>query len=332
MIFQNAFNKDYDPALWEWKFDNNPFQPSGAPVIYVAEKSGEIAGAAALLPVPFQVNQQRLPFYWGTDLMVHPRFQGLGIAQAMYKHLSKKHEIIMSIGASEAALQLLLKKTSWFKMSGFKRLTCYLDPMPFLKNKIPIMGSMLCPLSKWLLKPFLAHPPGQDQLVSLREIKKIGPEFDQLWEEVAPYYPISVCRTRQYLQWRYQAEPDKKYTFYGLLKNKKLLGYFVLEFDRPLTKNGFSEGMLMELVANPGDNKTIAILVQGALRAAKDRGCHLVRCITTSGRETPYRRENFFDLPQWDIRFFGSADFNKISKKLINNPELWLITFGDSCF
>ena len=83
-IFRAAFKKDKDPAIWKWQFEENPFQPPERPLIYVVVSGGEIAGSASLLPVPFQIEQQRIPFAWGIDLMVHPRFQGRGIAKEIY--------------------------------------------------------------------------------------------------------------------------------------------------------------------------------------------------------------------------------------------------------
>jgi len=332
-IFRTVFNKEYDPAVWKWKFEQNPFQPPGHPFIYVVEKGGEIAGAVSLLPVPFQIEQQRLPFYWGTDLMAHPRFQGLGIGKTLYRYLSEKHEIVMSIGATEAAFKLLVKKTAWFKMSGFKRLSCYLDPAPYLRKRIPLAGRIPGVLSRLLLRPVLAKPRhGAHATDSLRKITEIGPEFDRLWDEVEPYFPVSVCRTRQYLQWRYQSEPHKNYVCHGLFQKKKLLGFFVLEFGRPVTKNGFSEGLLMELVANPTDDETISLLIQGAVDIAFDKGCHLVRCVSASGNEILFRRQRFYNFPQWDIRFFGTVNLNKISVEKMKDPDLWMLAFGDCCF
>jgi len=83
-IFRAAFKKDNDPAIWKWRFEENPFQPPERPLIYVVVSGGEIAGSASLLHVPFEIEQQQIPFAWGIDLMVHPRFQGRGIAKEIY--------------------------------------------------------------------------------------------------------------------------------------------------------------------------------------------------------------------------------------------------------
>ncbi len=329
-IFRAAFGKEYDPAVWNWKFEKNPFQPPGHPLIYVVVKGGEVVGSAALVSVPFQIEQERIPFAWGTDLMVHPRFQGRGIAKEVYQYLSEKHEIVMSIGANEGAYHVLVKKTSWFKMAGFKRMSCYLDLTPYLHNRLPVAGEAFGFLSRL----FLGHSPlkfiNRAKTGAIREVIEIGSEFDQFWKKLEPCFPISVCRTSQYLKWRYQSQPSHDYSLRALYQDGELSGFFILQFGRKPTKEGFSEAMVTELLADPKDNETITTLIQGVIDLSARKGCHVVRCYSAPIIETYFQREGFYDLPRRDIRFFGSISSDRTAIKKTKVPSLWMLSYGDA--
>ncbi|MCG7853942.1 MAG: hypothetical protein MIO92_15585, partial [Methanosarcinaceae archaeon] len=87
---------------------------------------------------------------------------------------------------------------------------------------------------------------------------------------------------------------------------------------------------LMEIVVDPNDAEGIAILIQGAIEASIKKDCHVIRCISTPGNETHFRRERFYHFPQWDIRFFGTVNSDRIPIERIQDPSLWMLTYGDS--
>jgi predicted N-acetyltransferase YhbS len=328
-IFRSAFGRDYDLAGWKWRFEENPFQPPGEPLIYVASVHGQVAGSAALLPVPFQVRQRRIPFAWGTDLMVHPRFRGRGIAEEIYKVLLDKDEITMSIGATDPAYHVLKTKTAWFEMKGFCRLSRYLDLEPYLRNRAPLAARPLGSMVRLALRDLPLRCSVSKRNSELQEVSHIGPEFDHLWQRVEPFIPISVCRTGQYLDWRYLQDPSGNYILRALYFEGSLRGYFVLGFGDQPTVEGFTEARIMELVSDPGDGEAYEILVDTAIQEASRRSCHVVRSLSTARDRSRFARLGFLHVPSKEIRFFWAKREDKRLADNLEDSSLWMLSLGD---
>jgi GNAT superfamily N-acetyltransferase len=329
-LFHAAFGTEYDRSLWRWKFDVNPFQPPDQPLIYVVVREGEIAGSASLIPVPFQIEHQPIPFSWGADLMVHPRFSGRGIAKEIYRFLSENHEIVMSIGANPGAYYLLTKRTSWIRMDGFKLLSRYLDITPYLRNRLPFIKASCGFLSSLVMKCIALKSTKRLNTDALRKVDRIGDEFDELWSVLEPHFPVSVIRSSEYLRWRYQEHPFHDYGIRALYNGDKLRGCFIVHFVDNPTKEGFEEAVVKELLVDPDDDEAATILIQGAIELAASRGRHVVRCYAIPSNEAHLRRNVFVHIPPRDIRFFGNINSKRISDKAIKDPSCWLLSHGDS--
>jgi GNAT superfamily N-acetyltransferase len=327
--FKAAFNKNYPPALWKWKFENNPFQPIDHPMIYVATSHGQIAGSAGLLPVPFQIEGHPVSFCWGTDLMVHPDFQGRGIARQIYQFLTQQHVIIMSIGATAGAAYLLENKTNWFKMEGAKKRTRYLDLQPYFQKMIPRISHPLGQFSRWVLKDLCSWKHYDRRNHQIKDILEIGPEFDKLWKALEPCFPISVTRTRQYLKWRYRGNPHHSHRIYGIYQAELLSAFMVMAFNKKRTESGFKEAIIMELVADPRDSECIKTLIDSAVYLAIERGCHVVRCFSSPILENYFRGKGFYHLPKQDSYFFGTLIPGSIPARKIQNTSWWMLSCGD---
>ncbi len=68
--------------------------------------------------------------------------------------------------------------------------------------------------------------------------KRFDAAFDRLWEKRAKQYSFAICRTANFLNWRFIDNPNNKYwiwTFFSFL-SKDILGYVVITATKPEAK------------------------------------------------------------------------------------------------
>ncbi|MCP5048626.1 MAG: hypothetical protein GY940_15760, partial [bacterium] len=105
---------------------------------------------------------------------------------------------------------------------------------------------------------FQRNQPGD----SFRKVTAFNDDFNRLWEQCSPGYPIAVKRDKTYLNWRYIERPDWWYFPYGLYDGDILLGYVVLKLYRD--DHSF-RGHIVDIFAKKDDKETLSRLLEGSL-------------------------------------------------------------------
>lgn len=95
-LFAEVFGSTRDDATVAWRYFDNP---SGPPVILVAEAHGQIISQCALWPTMLRYGGRRLLGAQSVDLMTHPAYRGEGIASGLAQRAYKR--------AAERGIQIL---------------------------------------------------------------------------------------------------------------------------------------------------------------------------------------------------------------------------------
>jgi hypothetical protein len=241
-LFHLTFRQDKSPGRWRWEFIDNP---CGITNVSVLEHAGAgIVGHYAGIVVPFHIEGDVVRAAQGADLMIHPRFrthEAFARLVREYLRLSRAQGILLHYGFNERAVA---------------------------RSHRRLFGATLVPVSEWAC-PIRGDardvpPSGARRIV---QTDAFDARADLLWERVKTHYPCAVVRDRRYLAWRYDRRSDREYTLWELRESRTdaLAALAVLGAHE-------SDGLLLELLADPTDHDAVTALLRWAVIHAAASG------------------------------------------------------------
>lgn len=194
-------DEPYKIALWDWQFKP---RLGLVPIAVVARLGDSIIGFNGTMPIQLATaDGQQLEAIWSCDFIVHATFRGKGLGSAIKDALfNSVHKPIMSLGISDSAYPLLLKKggKSPVNLSVYHRV---IKPAN-LKSRLFRTYSLLRALPTQIARRFHKHSIHVEQLAHLPSAMVI----DFLWEHYGKVAAESqVVRNYEYLYWRYVEYP-----------------------------------------------------------------------------------------------------------------------------
>jgi hypothetical protein len=94
-------------------------------------------------------------------------------------------------------------------------------------------------------------------------VDRLGPEFDDFFERVAPGYGLLVERRRPYLEWRYLRAPDADYRMLRVDRGGRLVGWGVV-------RAGGGKLLLGDALFDPEHPEAISTLLRDAIARCND--------------------------------------------------------------
>lgn len=228
-----VFAEKRDRDWWHWYYQAGPAGPA---LIRLAVNQGRIVGHRALVPYRIWTGQGYALAGQATDAAVHPDHRGKGI----FRRLTG--EILA--GAREKGWTLI------YSFPNKKSLPLNL-PLGWVPRQ---------KLRKWV-KPLWVGPFGYKEKVStLKTVRRVGEEFDRLWQLYGPGQAAGICKDARYLKWRYlDSTRNEKYTLLAWEQGGEIQAYSVVG-------QGGRRGHLLEFM--PGSINPFLLLegVEGYLR------------------------------------------------------------------
>ena len=200
-LYNKVFEKNTDTNYWNWRFENNPF---GKLVIRYMLKDKELAGTYITHPVKIESKNCIISGLFSMWTVTNPIFEKKGImtllANEVYNTANKKNNFVIGF-SNETSHHMFVKKL------GFKSLGLMKEMILELPIKISKNNSITC-----------------------KKISIFEKEFSEFYDKHKNIIKKAMIpRTEEYLNWRFIKNPEVNYHCYKLLKNDKLLGYFVLK-------------------------------------------------------------------------------------------------------
>ena len=260
--------------------------------MWVAEGDGRIVGFLASFPTRMKLLHTDWTMILPCDLMVSPdaRRHGLGgklinlyieaagwLANGLV-YSKDSGRIFTKLGYHEVdAHATLVRPYSWNRVLDFV-LSSGSRP-GILKNppvKWGLMGVAACAtLFSRLVNT--AKSPSPDQSIEVTETTSIGSEFDTLWNDLSPSFPIIAVRDQQYVQWRFLDDPNGGHTLLvARSSDGSLLGYVDACVS---TRRGLQVGRIMDLFCSVDRPDVVVALMDGALRVLEARKVAIVSCM-----------------------------------------------------
>ena len=89
-LFEECFSKPLREPLWDWAYINNP---TGKPIVAIAEEDGRIVGHYAMIPIPCLQEDVPVTGYLSMTTMVRPDFQGKGLFKLLAQTVYQNREV-----------------------------------------------------------------------------------------------------------------------------------------------------------------------------------------------------------------------------------------------
>ncbi len=211
LLWKAAFNKDMDPDIWRWKYEQSPY---GRQIVVCedAEESGRILAVYSGIPYKARWQGDTVALTQLMDIMSHPDYRGEGLfvraAKYFFEIFGPPHGAVCLYGFPGGYHFKLGER-----ILGYEALE---GGVAFLAGSTEAVGKKGGAFAGRVL-PMEDLESGVDELsVSLSED-----------------YPFSVIRDSAFLRWRFLRHPWRKYEIWGYRSylGGRLKGYAVLSVE-----------------------------------------------------------------------------------------------------
>jgi hypothetical protein len=322
---------------WRWEFQKCPAGPA---TIWVAESDEGIVGHYAVRPVKMLCAGELILGSTSIDAMTHPDFRREAVfatlGQSAYAQVEREGPALTYIFPRKISMIGTIEKFNWKYLCSLKVFAKPLHASRVAGRLIP-RGAALTPvrtLFTVLLRPFCRPASTSvDEGFETRWTERFDSRFDDLWARVAPTYPIALIRDSTYLNWRYAENPGRDYRTLVAERAGEIVAYVTL---RCMEQYGLRGGMIVDLLAAPGNEEALSSLLGPAERFFREQQMDLIACLLNGDDSYPrlLRKQGFVPIPprigfkEW---YFGyRINRPTVSEELCADRSSWFVTFGDT--
>jgi GNAT superfamily N-acetyltransferase len=260
-------------ARWRWQYYDNPNNPDGEPLIWVARVEGVFGGMVATIPVRVRTPKGFALGMWGVDFIVSGRMRGMGIGRALLTEWIKTPGIAFVMGWSPVSFKVA-KGVGFEVMWGFTTADIVLSRIGYAAASVRRrQRSDLNRVAKvfWRLNPRVGRDSKRGPASSVRTEVPVG--AGDLWQRVSEHYGFAVERDQAYLRWRFDEHPIYVYRFVCLGEPGNLGGIGICR----LTDDTPPLGIVADLIVDPAREELVCDLVDATVGFLKSQGAYAAR-------------------------------------------------------
>lgn len=334
-LFRNVFGRQRSAEHWHWQFKANPY---GGPFSTIARRvdDGAVVGSYSVMPIMLNLMGKPLLACQSVDTAVHPDHRG----QRVFEQTATDCYAWCASSGIKAVLgfpnaisyQGLVRTLDWRRVGFPVQYVLRMRMAPVVRRAVQV--PLLPALVDLVYRParraqlavrgaLLSRLSGSD--VVFRIAPAVPDGYDALWDAWRSQEVLSVWKDANYLRWRYDQNPDYRFTYFFLARGDEILAQAVgLELEGALT--------LCELLVGRRDRLVGQRLVVEICQYAAGRGLRSVKFL---GFDAGFFDEVFKGLDRqsaWANVFCARSFDAGILGELLPNPANWTITFGDCDF
>lgn len=227
-LFNRTFGKNRSLEHWRWQFERNPYLP---PTIIVArrDRDGLLAGSHVLMPIALNFSGERVLAGHTLDLVVHEDFR----RQRMFEATARECFVWARERGMRAVIAFpnsqscpgFVRSLGWSRVLEMRRYDRRLGLRGLLggSRAAGLLTALPDALFRALRSPRQAAPGSEISVLAAAPA-----DHDVLWAASAPHLAVSVWKDREYLAWRYDANPDHRFEYVVLRRGDVLAGVAVL--------------------------------------------------------------------------------------------------------
>jgi len=208
-----------------WRYINNPYTKE--PVIFIAEKDGELAGFRAFVIQKAVLDSEEYQIFSPADAIVHPSYRRMGVFSKLNDFFledicaeNAKKSVILNLSSNKYSTPGYLKQ-GWQKSNGLKSYGFKISLYNFLKAKLKNINVFDYTKDKGFI---LVNKLGQFEISSIL----YADEMAEFVSDNRQKSKITNIRDIDYFKWRY-SNNKHKYRFVYLRSKGELKGYCVIK-------------------------------------------------------------------------------------------------------
>jgi len=168
----------------------------------------------------------------------------------------------------------------------------------------------------------LAHNHGR-----FVHITRFNRKWDTLWSKLSSKFPLVNYRNAHFLNWRYFANPVRKYIVFLCVWGGDIKGYLVL---RESARNKTKVGFIVDFLFDPAQHNANKLFIMMALRFFLRRKCTKAIIYSSHRDFKAIFNEMGFKAKKND--FLAISSNKVLLKRLLKDREKWFVTAGDGDF
>jgi GNAT acetyltransferase-like protein len=238
-LYNSTFRRSRSLTHWNWKFKDNPYSKKIIASLACAETTNKIIGHNTVIPV--RLNFMGNPISSGqfSDIMVHPDYRDQKIFTKNGENcftLCVKDKIdAVYVFPNRKSYPGFMRYLNGKRIAYFRR---YFKRLKFstgngLWNK-PVMSLVnmfyitYLSSSLFIEKALIFKLKNLSRQIVFHKSNRLPAGYEKLWHDIKSYEVLSVWKDTEYLEWRYENNPDNKFEFISLEEEGKILALAVV--------------------------------------------------------------------------------------------------------
>ena len=317
-----------NPNYIRWQYNENPQGKAIVVLCFDEEKEDFIIGQETIIPTELNIGNTIVKTSISVNSIVHSEYRRRGIFSellSLLPDIALKEDIGSVYTAPNSISHNAFLKEGWKEIARLPLLVRILKPSNYFNNVLKIF-----------LRPIdFFYKIYSKDLLKIEEYNGDFNDFKHLTTKLPNRIKISLNRNQQYLQWRYNNHPTRKYTTHVVRKESELIAYII---TRETKFDGKPIGVILDFVTNGEKNneEEFVNLVKFALFELQKKRI-AVAIATFSPPMLEYKilkKAGFFKVPEFlkpePLPFIVNIfDKNNDELKSIENYDNWFFTFGD---
>ena len=234
-LWKTVFHKDMDLGTWRWKYLENPY---GHRIFLCAADDGAIVALYGGIPYRFNLDGEDVEIIHLMDLMSHPDYRGKGLF----------------VRTGHAFFDAYCKKEGASFLFGFPGTHHFQLGQKYLGYEAVKAGCVFLVAETAALAKRKKSFGGKIQPLSTDH-----DTVDPIWEECRSHYPLSIIRDADFVRWRFDQHPSRKYEIWGWRPfargGPRAYAVFQTQDDHAL---------LMDILASPAKSDAVDLVARVA--------------------------------------------------------------------
>ena len=326
-LYRRVFGNDAAEASrlrWEWQYRRNPNNPRHEPEIWVAREGPAIVGQYATMPVRLSLAGREVQGSWGMDVMVAPERQRQGLGEVLFRTWDRNVGASLGLGLSDSSYRLF-QKLRWPDVGPVPCLVKPLTRRALRRPNWPVPINRL--VSALTLPIVLIVARTRPLRAEVRLIHRFDDSFTELWDQVAPKFPLAIRRDAAYLNWKYVSAPHVRYSVAALRRDDRNVGYAVY---RHVREPRGRVTLLVDFLTDPDDEAGFSTLLRWIDREARQADSDKIRAFAMhAGFRRMLRRSGYFQVRS-TMEFVAKINDGDEPPAFYEQTDAWHVTLGDS--
>lgn len=323
--------RSHEPEYYDWKCYKNPALPGE---IWLAEDGNAVVAIKSMTPKRMKILGEKVIGAETGDTFTHPDYQRQGIFTKLFE-VARENGIDGRMSfiygtPNKNSLPGYIRKLDYAQIPlKLRILVKPLAPKQILQKKLGFypLASLVSPVVEIASRAIfrIAGRAVSKSNIRITQILSFPDDIDVLWEQTSKNFDIALVRDKNYLEWRYVANPDTYSILIARNQEGAILGYMV-------TKIGFEEdiplGYIVDFLTFENDVNVFKKLLVTSLERLYHRKVNLVSTVVVKGSYYYNIFLKFGFIPRVEVPLICYK--GELGMRVLSEAYRWHFTLGDT--